>query len=253
MNTLLLDVGNSRLKWGLREDAVLHATGHVELRTFIEQGMPALTAQWPNDVDSVVACNVAGDKVADQLSAGIKLQYERELCFVCSEGSAFNVTNSYHEPQRLGVDRWVAMIGARASCDTACVIIDAGTAITIDALDVDGQHLGGQILPGLELMAAALATETSDLPSIGSWFSDANERAGSLANSTATAISNGIIAAAVGAIELVLHALRKDGHDLTILLTGGDAGRINRSLDQAVQLRPDLVLEGLACMTEQKP
>lgn len=252
MNVLLLDVGNSRLKWGLRKDGILSDTGHVELRTFTEQGIAALATQWPSGVDLVVACNVAGDSVAEQLSTGIRSQYGHELRFVRSEGSACGVTNSYHEPHQLGVDRWVAMIGARASCNGACVVIDAGTAITIDALDVDGHHLGGQILPGLALMAEALAMKTSDLPSISSKFSAANERAGLLANNTAAAISNGVTVAAVGAIEHVLRALRKEGHDLTLLLTGGDANRINRSLGETVQLRPDLVLAGLACLAERK-
>jgi len=252
MNVLLLDVGNSRLKWGLLSDATIRGTGHVELRTFREQGTSALTKQWSKDIDAVIACNVAGDDVAEILSAGVRSQYGHEVRFIRSEGVACGVTNGYHQPERLGVDRWVALIGARASCDSACVIVDAGTAITIDALNADGHHLGGQILPGLVLMAEALEENTSDLPSLSDRLSDAIGNADLFANSTSAAISRGVVGAAVGAIELALRGLRKDGLDPALLITGGDADLINGLLGEAAQLRPDLVLEGLACLAERE-
>ncbi len=251
MSVLLLDIGNSRLKWGVHRDDELRDTGDVDLRKIVDYKNWEFTKKWSNDVDSVVACNVAGNDVGKVLSARIMAQYGHELHFVRSERTSCGVTNSYHEPRQLGVDRWVAMIGARASCKNACVIVDAGTAITIDALDADGHHLGGQILPGIVLMMEALEMKTSDLPLISSQSSDAHARPSVLANSTAIAISKGVTSAAIGAVEVVLRALRSDGYELTIFLTGGDADRINGSLFEVTELRPSLVLEGLACIVER--
>jgi len=167
MKTLLLDVGNSRVKWGVHENAEIHRTGNVSQSRIEEEGLSALITKLPRDVDSVFACNVAGERFAKLLSDAVALHCGCELRFACSEAKAYGVTNSYPQPRLLGVDRWVAMVAARATCDTFCVIVDAGTAITIDALKDNGDHLGGQILPGIMLMTEVLASSTSDLALVG--------------------------------------------------------------------------------------
>jgi len=166
LTALLMDVGNSRLKWGVLENDAIRRTGHIAQQQVREQGLAALTSKLPHRVDTVFASNVAGTSFATRLSGVIGLHCGADVHFARSESSACGVTNSYRQARRLGVDRWVAMIGAWAELEAACLVVDAGTAVTIDALDDTGQHLGGQILPSVALMANSLAAQTSDIPNI---------------------------------------------------------------------------------------
>ena len=242
MTALLLDVGNSRLKWGLLDDEEIIETGSVGLEELEQRGLAALYEQLPQSVDEAVACNVAGEKIARILS-GLE-----PVRFVSSTAEACGITNSYRDPQKLGVDRWVAMIGARASTRSACLVVDAGTAITLDALDPNGAHLGGLILPGFQLMAAALGDRTSDLPKIASagWNDGIDEPP--FAASTTDAILQGIRAAAVGAVERSFRSLSASYHDAELILTGGDAEIIQDDL-QWTRVLPHLVLNGLAVLS----
>ena len=142
------------------------------------------------------------------------------------------------------------MIGAWAEFESACVVIDAGTAVTIDALDDTGQHLGGQILPGVTLMAQALAGSTSDIP-------DASRRSARnvnditmFAQNTGGAVAYGALNAVVGAIERAQDVMVSEGHSPAIVLTGGGASRILSSLSDVPDHRPHLVLQGLARMLD---
>src|SRR5690606_1902266 len=137
-------------------------------------------------------------------------------------------------------------IGARAEFRGALCIVDAGTAVTIDALDREGRHLGGLILPGLRLMREALHANTSDLP--------APKRPGSkpadalFATTTDGALEQGAMTAICGAIEHALGRMRATGFRPKLVLTGGDASRILKRLDDTVMHRPNLVLQGLGVM-----
>ncbi|MDH4126714.1 MAG: type III pantothenate kinase [Gammaproteobacteria bacterium] len=251
MKALLLDAGNTRLKWGLLNGNRIGRTGSVTLATIREQGKSVLIRRLPRDVDAVIASNVAGKVFADGLSAIIRSYNTREVRFVRSSAAACGVVNAYRQPGRLGVDRWVAMIGARASCAGACLVVDAGTAVTIDALHADGRHLGGQILPGLMLMADSLSRNTSDLPaSRRGAFSNARVLR-PFARSTAAAIAQGAVGAVAGAIERALRTLEQQGSKPTLLLTGGDAPLLQKFLAIDAELRPHLVLEGLACLIKR--
>lgn len=246
MTLLLLDIGNSRLKWGVLENGAIDQRGNVELSEFQNQGLSLLASRLPRDVGSVIACNVAGKTIARSVSEAIASHCGQSVFFVQPAAEACGVTSAYQEPDRLGVDRWVAMIGARAAHNTSCLVVDAGTAITLDALDSEGQHLGGQIVPGLVLMADTLGENTSDLPSISMGKFKGELSGAGFARSTSAAITHGIFAAAVGAIELAVRTLTELGHDPTVLLTGGDAAVLQRHVRFTTELRPHLILEGLA-------
>lgn len=247
MTTLLLDVGNSRLKWGLLVDGIIGETGYLPLDK-LGRGDASLESLLPEKIESAIACNVAGAKIAETLAELVAATCGVTLRFVRSSAAAGGVQNAYREPDRLGVDRWVAMIGARATTGAACLVVDAGTAITLDAIDRDGRHLGGQILPGLRLMAVALDRSTSDLPQVDTRLLRDNTAGGLLANSTEEAISRGILSAVLGAVEHVARSIRETDPDTILLLTGGDAELIQKHLQFAATLRPHLVLEGLACL-----
>ena len=252
MKALLLDIGNSRLKWGVLDSGAIRRTGHILQEAIRKQGVSALTSRLPRNVDTVLASNVAGPSVATRLSGVIGMHCGCDVHFARAESQACGITNSYRQPRRMGVDRWVAMIGAWAELEAACVVVDAGTAVTIDALDDDGQHLGGQILPGIALMAAALTSQTSDIPEVRPRPAAQSQGIRMFASSTSRAVEQGTINAVVGAIERAAWALYDNNIDATVILTGGDASRILKSLDEEPLHRPHLVLSGLARILESR-
>ena len=150
--------------------------------------------------------------------------------------TACGVKNGYDTPQQLGADRWAALIGARALHAGPAVVVMAGTATTIDALDAQGLFRGGLILPGLALMRAALARNTADLPHAAGHYR-------AQPTNTDDAIVSGAIHATLGAIERIHATL---GEDALCLLSGGAAQELAPQLDLPFRLIDNLVLEGLA-------
>jgi len=249
---LLFDVGNTRLKWGaLKNDRIVRAgsIGHDKLKT---QGFTPLTTRLPANVDYVLVSNVAGTAFATRLAGVIGIHCETDVHFARSEKAAYGVRNAYRQPRRLGVDRWIALIGARAETRSAVCVVDAGTAVTIDAMDKTGQHLGGQIIPGPRLMTAALSKETNDIGLPTGTVRDPGSGMGLFATNTGGAVQSGTLSAVCGAIERAAKTMRSGGLRPKIVLTGGDASRILKQLDGNVLHRPHLVLQGLAHMVRSK-
>lgn len=247
---LLFDAGNTRVKWAVLEGDRLGKTGSITHEQLRESGFGALTAHLPRDVDAVLASNTAGQTFATRLSGVIGIHCDCEVHFARSERRAFGVTNGYRNPRRLGVDRWVALIGARAELGGALCVVDAGTAVTIDALDREGVHHGGLILPGLRLMREALHVSTSDLPPAKRAGTGTAEGMALFAATTDGALDKGSMTAICGAIERAVARMRGSGYRPKLVLTGGDASRILRHLDGDALHRPNLVLQGLARMVQ---
>ena len=246
--TLLFDVGNTRIKWGIiRGDgsSELTKTGAISHAALRAKGYESLTKRLPRKATDALACNVAGADVGTRLARAIGIHIAGDLRFVRSERSRLGVTNGYSQPRTLGVDRWVAMIGARSLFSQALVVVDAGTAVTIDALNRDGQHQGGFILPGLDLMASSLARDTSDIGATSGRRSASN---GEFGRTTRRAVAAGSLAAACGAVEHAVSLLKSRSGRPRIVLTGGDASRMLAVLDADAEHRPTLVLDGLACL-----
>ncbi len=250
MSVLLLDVGNSRLKWGVLDDGNIRRTGHISQEKIRDQGLSVLTTKLPRRVDAVRASNVAGTSFATRLSGVIGLHCNADVHFARSEKRGWGVTNSYRQVRRLGVDRWVAMVGAWAEVQSACLIVDAGTAVTLDAIDDEGVHLGGQIIPGLETMLDALSSATSEIPLIKASSRQVAGEIKMFGKNTAAAVREGAQNAVAGAVERAIRTLRSNAYDPTIILTGGGAARILGALEDAPLHRPNLVLHGLAYMLE---
>jgi len=246
MKALLLDIGNTRLKWGLFDGNTIGSTGNIAMHTIHERGITVLHSKLPRNIDTVIGCNVGGADFARKLSAFIDARDGHRVQYLRPEASAFGVTNSYRQPHRLGADRWAAMIGARSLCDTDCIVVDAGTAITVDVLDADGRHLGGQIMPGLRLMTESLADFTKALPRIKRRPAVRNVGLGIFADSSKDAILQGVASAAIGALDRAIRVLLDAGYEPEIFMTGGDAAEILSSLEREARHCPDLVLQGLA-------
>ncbi len=157
---LCVDSGNSRIKWGLHADGAWRETGAIDHADVAQ--LAALPQRLPMPANLMMS-NVAGEAarlaIRQALVPWLAVLHEIE-----STASAGGVTNLYENPVRLGVDRWCALIGARAITTAPCVVVMAGTATTVDTLDGDGRFLGGLILPGLELMRRSLARDTAALP-----------------------------------------------------------------------------------------
>ena len=231
---LCLDAGNTRLKYGLFDGSGWRMQDALNHEAFDD-----LLAELPAKPTRIVACNVAGDAIRlriGQLAGSLGLP----LGWLTSSATACGVTNGYDNPEQLGADRWAALIGARALHSGPCVVVMAGTATTIDALDANGVFRGGLILPGLSLMCAALAGNTADLP-----HADGHYR--SLPTNTDDAIVSGAIHATLGAIERIRATLDDDA---LCLLSGGAAPELAPHMRLPQRLVANLVLEGLARYNE---
>jgi type III pantothenate kinase len=227
---LCLDSGNTRIKWGLRQDDVWLDRGAMPV--------DGLAAFAPN-TDRVVACNVAG-AAAQAAIKSLAARLDARLEWVESQARQCGVINGYEQPQQLGADRWAALIGARGLHGGTCLVVNAGTATTVDVLGADGRFRGGLILPGVTMMRQSLASNTAQLP-----VADGNFRA--LPTNTADAIASGALAATLGAIERMFAPLAAEP-EVLCLLSGGAASALLPHLRIAHRLIPDLVLEGLAAI-----
>jgi type III pantothenate kinase len=244
---LCLDAGNSRLKWGLRDSAGWHAQGALDHLQIGE-----LAGALPARPCRIVACNVAGEKVAAQIEA-LAVGLAVPLDWLRSSASAGGVVNGYDNPAQLGADRWAALIGARGLHSGAALVVMAGTATTVDFLDAQGVFRGGLILPGLDLMRLALARNTAGLPEACGVYRE-------LPTNTDDAIVSGCIAATVGAVERMAKqacrphvgcecaegGLRRPATaDFLCLLSGGAADVLAPHLELPLRRINNLVLEGL--------
>lgn len=250
MKALLMDVGNSRIKWGILDNGQIRRTGHIAQARIRDTGLQALTTRIPRDVGRVFVSNVAGNAFATRLSGVVGMHCGCDVRFAHTERSGWGVTNGYKQPRRMGVDRWVAMVGAWSELQSACLVVDAGTAITIDALDETGRHLGGQIVAGMDMMLEGLAASTSDIPTVSGTSRGAGGDCGPFAPSTAAALRQGALNAVAGAVDRAFRALQSSAYEPTLVLTGGDASRILNALCETPLHRPHLVLQGLATMLD---
>ena len=235
-----IDCGNTRLKWGLHDgDRWLKqaALPLAELDRLQQEfvGLPRPSA--------VLACSVAGEQVRVAVEISVAALGWR-LTWLASQARQCGVTNTYANPAQLGADRWAAMIGARHLFQGGCLVVNAGTATTIDVLDRNGVFQGGLILPGIDLMRASLASNTARLP-----LADGQYPA--LPRNTADAIASGAVLATAGAISrMYVHIAA--GEASTCLISGGAAGPLLPALEVPWRAVDHLVLEGLVRIAREE-
>lgn len=235
--SLLIDIGNTRLKWAVINKGQLNI-GQVLINQEINHKV--LVNLWKNiRPPSCLMCVCVGKNQLLEcvLAVALELWPEIEIIPVKVKSRAFGVSIAYPQPEKLGVDRWLALIATRNLFTLPACIVDCGTAITVDLINADGLHQGGMICPGLALMKKSLAYGTEALPF--------NERNYPLepANFTEAAIYSGTLLAVVGLIEQVL--ARQTG-GIQLVLTGGDAELIADNLKIQHIIDSHLVLRGLA-------
>jgi len=245
VTTLLIDVGNTRIKWARvrpGKSGRQHAAAHVgwTAKDYARRVFGRRAAA------RVVVSSVAGLKVNRMLIAAARIAAAPAPEFVVSRRKAGGITTAYLEPWRLGVDRFVGVIGARRLCGGRAVcVVNVGTAVTIDLVDGLGRHRGGAIIPGPALMVDSLLSSTSGI----------RRRAQSgrrgvrslFARSTRTAIGQGAAYAVAAVIDRAMQEARVQiGRRPKLLLTGGGATSIVPLLRHSCVRVPDLVLQGLA-------
>ena len=263
MNTLLIDIGNTRVKWRFVEhpDAgAPHGSEHSLAVIALDDADRAFAVDAPQTVDEVLVSNVASEaSEAILVDAVVRRWPEATVHRVRSQAEACGVVNGYREPAQLGPDRWMALLGAHAlHAERSMLVCSFGTATTIDLLlvrgpDAPAHFFGGLILPGIDPMRAALATNTARLPlSTG--------RVVDFAIRTDDAIATGVMAAQVGAVEMAWRrALPRAtaagfAPPTLCLLAGGRAADVAPflpAMDATIETVHDLVLRGLAAVARR--
>jgi len=235
---LLLDAGNTRLKWVIVEGGQWGEQGSA--------GYSDLTAV-SRVLKSGTGCYIASVARAwqEEVINTLLAPFAITPTWLVAETEFADVRNSYTQPQQLGVDRWMGLIAARQRTQAPTLVVSAGTAMTVDALTADGVFLGGLIVPGVAMMQQALQQGTARVAEVaGTWQV--------FPHTTPDAVESGIVAALCGAIQLQHARLAKTAGMLPhCILTGGDADRLLPHLTMAVEHAPALVLEGIDCVARE--
>jgi type III pantothenate kinase len=241
---LLLDVGNTAVKWTCfasgrpgTSGRFVHSTG-----SFGVQADAAWSGLPP--ADRVVIASVAGRETEAALAAWFQAHWRVEPVFLRATARACGVTNAYPAPETLGIDRWAAVVAAHHGYPGAVCVVDCGTAVTLDMVTAEGLHRGGLILPGIEILQQMLSQNTARLRLPGK-----QPAATPLAESTAAGIYSGAVYLLAAAIDRSVADMRAElGTGIDIVVTGGDAERILPLLHENAQHAADLVLKGIAML-----
>ena len=237
---LLVDLGNSRLKWALWDGAVLHAGAALDHAAPLAPQLAAVWRQLP-PLGRVLVASVARADLEHTLAAAVVRYCGRAAEFVRSRATACGVTSAYAVPETLGVDRFLALIALHAAGAAPCVLASVGTALTLDAMAADGRHLGGLIAPSPSLMQQALAAATARARSAP------DAALSEMAGDTAAAVHSGCWLAAVALVERFHgRAAAALGGAPSLILAGGDGARLAPLLALPARYEVDLVLRGLA-------
>lgn len=245
---LLLDIGNTRINWACDNGAELVDPGSLVHR----DADPAAIAKFLDALvavpESVFAVNVAGASIEELLTTTVARRFGLEVNWLSTAARCGEVINGYTAIEQLGIDRWAAIVGAWNMHRRAVIIVDAGTAITIDAVNQDGLHLGGVIVPGMDLMQRAVFQDTSDVLAFRNQGAMAVIGQDWFGQDTRAAVEKGALFLVRAAINRAASDLEVDGALPLVILTGGDAEMLVGLLETPYELHPLLVLEGLRRM-----
>jgi type III pantothenate kinase len=243
MNILAIDAGNTRVKWGIADENGWLRHGWIA--TMEAANIGAALGGLPRS-QRIVISNVAGENVCNAITRSVA-PYGVEPHWITAQAHQCGVRSSYADPAQLGSDRWAALIAAWKIFGRACVVVNAGTTMTVDALSAEGVFLGGCIVAGADLMRAALDRGTAQL----------KQRDGAFAyypDNTADAIMSGAINALAGTVERMAGYMTQTGQRSEncsennlplVVLSGGAADTLKPRLNVKVEQVDNLVLEGL--------
>ena len=247
MDHLLIDLGNTRLKWALDHE------GRLEYGDALSHREPGWTDRLQNELAnvktpaSVMVCSVADQATTTKLKSMIDALWQMPVTLITSPKLGNGVSSAYSDAAALGSDRWAAMIAAYNKAKTAVCVVDCGTAVTLDIIDHKGRHQGGLIIPGLGLMENALSVHTQVVPKTAPPSLSAGDK--ELGSDTPGCIQAGSVHAVCGLIERSVQQMnRRLKTSLECYITGGDARQVIPHLNLRAHFEPYLVLQGLALM-----
>lgn len=231
---LSIDAGNSRIKWRLTDNGGLLSQGaHLTSDIANEKNIDFSAIKSPSEIR---IASVSGDKVVELLKQQLRQQFSAPIRLAVVSATLGELSCAYEDPQTLGIDRWLAIAAAYDAYQEPVMVVDAGSAITIDIIGPDGQHVGGYIAPGLRLMHDALWENTSDVRVVGSgaeelWLPGKN---------TQQAVNRGCLLAAVSTIESLASQF-----PVRIVITGGDGKILRQAISHNADYHSNLVLDGM--------
>jgi type III pantothenate kinase len=236
---LLIDAGNSSLKWALVEAGQWQARGRVDYADGA-----TLKAQMRPGTECFVASVTAPER--EKQLAALLDEAGMKSVWLTAESGFGEVTNTYQNPGQLGVDRWMGLIGARQRTRAPVLVVSVGTAMTVDAMSGEGTFLGGVIVPGPELMRLSLKQGTARVNGLGGEWK-------TFPKNTADGVQSGIVAALCGVVRQQYEFLAEfETVRPKCLLTGGAAELILPHLSMPAEGVPLLVLEGMACVARER-
>lgn len=238
---VLVDAGNTRVKWQLRDGnkVVHHGAGEFG------SGLFGDVADMAGSVSSVAVSTVVSEEKRVELIRLMACHIAPAPRFYWSEAARGGLVSAYAAPEKMGADRWHGMYGAWRSVGGSFAVVDAGSAVTVDYVDQHGRHLGGYILPGRRMMLRSLR---NDAARIG--FDDHQASAGDPGVSTTECVHHGLFWLWQGMVSRIHHDCGARGIG-SILVTGGDAAGIKAAGLRAEQA-DDLVLEGLSAIDAEE-
>ena len=243
---LEIDMGNTRLKWRVRDQQTKLAQGFIGIEEPLDLLIDSIDP-YRSAISAVLVASVVGERLEQALT-----EWSSGYLALCPEFARSSaicglVRNGYREPHLLGVDRWLGIVAAYRLLNQACIVVSFGTAITLDLIARDGEHLGGFIAPGLNLMLDSLTSGTRQIK-LTQAISALDL---SPAASTTDAVYSACAAMQVGLIDNGIQQLCKhdQGLEFQMIFTGGDATKLLPFYPQA-RLVPDLVLDGLVCVLD---
>jgi type III pantothenate kinase len=257
MSFLAIDVGNTRLKWGLYAKPLPGAALLAQGAVFLETIDDLAESEWKGLAapSTMLGSCVAGDTVRRRVREQLELWDELEPRWVIPSAHEAGVINGYEHPGRLGADRWVALVGARqralalaghGGTPRPALVVMVGTAVTVDALDTEGRFLGGLILPGFGLMLRALEMGTAGLKVPTGDVVD-------FPTNTSDALMSGGANAIAGAIERQHRKLiQRTGREPLLLMTGGAAVKLAPITDLRFETVDSLIFDGLLAIQSHR-
>jgi type III pantothenate kinase len=235
---LLVDAGNTRVKWGLHDGAGWVAQGSVA-----NAEAAGLAQDWGvlRPATALVS-SVAGGET-DALLRDVLQALGCTASWLRAGRNACGVTNGYADPAQLGSDRWAALVAAWNMKRRPCVVASAGSALTVDALSAQGEFLGGLIVPGLTMMKVALRKGAACVAQVEGIWCD-------FPTATGAAVHSGALAAMAGAVKHMAGRLaNREGMAPVLIISGGDAPALQTALEGAGEIVDNLVLEGLVLLS----
>ncbi len=251
MSYILIDAGNSCLKIAVidRLDQSDFDYDVLDYTCLYDDLLELLSDQQPSNV---LVCNVNNPIMFNIISDVFYKLFRLEVCLISVEQDKYGISTRYSNPRLLGCDRWIAMIAARKEFNKTLIVVDCGTAVTIDVVSTSGMHLGGLITPGITTARNSLGLQANNLPPVENIDENINNESSFLAINTQDAILGGTLYQLTAYIERVVSEIKLEfGEDTECIITGGDAHEIQALAYHHFHHRETLVLDGLQIVARE--